>query len=256
MSLCRNLRSARCHLVALRAVGISGITLLGTILFLGVPYYRLWMLTCGPHDLHRHGLVLIIALIRPGVNRCRYHLHADVQCCLKIAGLPCPILSVKRHISYLLALVRDIHGITRHIRCILRLVHRQLYLRRYRFIIVGICRSKYYLILCLVAVRHGRVDIRCIPSKGTCHFRIPSGQRRRISLTVAIHSPSAGQPGHSETVSIGNLCRRGSYLNIRLCLCHCHINHHGEGHIITVARLIMHFIAVCPCRRNLGGIYP
>ena len=176
VSLCRNLRSARCHLVALRAVGISGITLLGTILFLGVPYYRLWMLTRGPCDLHNHGLVLIIALIRPGVNRCHSRLHADTQRCLKIAVLPCPILPVKRHIRHLPALVRDIHGITRHIRRILRLVHRQLYFRRYRFIIVGIRRSKYYLILCRVAVGHGRLAIRCTPSESTCHLRIPSGQ--------------------------------------------------------------------------------
>ena len=256
MSLRRNYRSAFCQRTALRAVGISGITLLRAVRFLRIPYHRLWMPARGPRNLYRQGLVLIIALVRPGVNRCRSRLHADTQRCLKIAVLPCPIGTVKYHICYLLALVRDTHGITRHIRRILRLVHRQLYFRRYRFIIVGIRRSKYYLILCRIAVGHGRLDIRCTPSESTCHLRIPSGQRRRISLTIAIHSLSAGQHGHSETVSIGNLCRRGNRLKIRLRLCHRHIDHHVKWHIITVARLIMHFIAVCPCLRNFVRIHP
>ena len=176
MSLRRNYRSAFCQRTALRAVGISGITLLRAVRFLRIPYHRLWMLARGPRNLYRQGLVLIIALVRPGVNRCRSRLHADTQRCLKIAVLPCPIGTVKYHIRHLLALVRDTHGITRHIRRILRLVHRQLYFRRYRFIIVGIRRSKYYLILCRIAVGHGRLDIRCTPSESTCHLRIPSGQ--------------------------------------------------------------------------------
>ena len=256
MSLGRNYCTAHCNLITLCAVGVSGIALLSTGRFCCIFYYRLWMTAHGSCDLHGNRFILIIALIRPGVNCCRCRLHTNTQCSTKIAVLPCPVLSAQCHIRHLLTVKCHIHGIAGHIRRILRLVHRQLYLHRYRFIIDDICRRKYYLILCRITVGHSRLDIRCIPCESTCHLRIPSGQRRRISLTVAIHSFSAVQSGLPETVSIGNLCRRGNRLKIRLCLRHRHIDHHVKGHIITVARLIMHFIAVYPCRRNLGGICP
>ena len=256
MPLRRDHRAAYRNLIALCAVGVSGIAGSGTSRFHCVLHYSLLVSAHRPCDLHGNGLILIIALIRSVVNGCCGRHHANIQCCPKIPVLPCPVLSAQCHIRHLLTVKCHIHGIAGHIWCILRLVHRQLYLHRYRFIIAGIRRSKYYLILCRITVGHGRLDVRGAPCKSTCHFRIPSGQRRCIPPAVAPHRFSTGQSGHSEAVSIGNLCRHGNGLHIGLRLCHRHIDHHGEGLIIIVLRLKACLVTIDSGLRDPAGIHP